>query len=394
MNRISANPVSDHALILGTALTQTIGWGTLFIPFALMVQPMEAELGWSRAEINGAFTLGILVSGILAIPVGRWVDRHGGQAPLAWGSVLGSAMLVVWAAMDQLWLFYAVWFALGVAHATALWGPAMAVVVALAKQPMRVITAITFITGFAGTIFIPLVAALIGGLGWRGALWVLAALQLLPAITAWWQFAGTGPALASHLLRSDEAYRHTLRRPAFWGLALCFAAHAFIGVGLGAHLIPLLREAGLPEASVILLVALHGPLQVAARAALYVAGSRASMRWVGMGAMLLLPLALLWLAGAPATFIWLLPFVFFWAVADGLLTIVRAAGTAEILGRDGYGAVTGALSLIAVLPRTLGPITLALIWQSNGGYGAVPWILAGVGFLGAASFLLALRDRG
>ena len=118
------------------------------------------------------------------------------------------------------------------------------------------------------------------------------------------------------------------------------------------------------------------------------------MRWVGMGAMLLLPLALLWLAGAPAAFWWLVPFIFFWAVADGLLTIVRAAGTAEILGREGYGAVTGALSLIAVLPRTLGPITLALIWQADGGYGAVPWVLAGVGLLGAASFSLALRDKG
>ncbi len=388
------NRTSDRALTLGTALTQTIGWGTLFIPFALMVQPMEAELGWSRAELNGAFTLAILVSGVLAIPVGRWVDRHGGQAPLAWGGVLGSAMLAAWAMVDQLWLFYLLWFALGVAHATALWGPAMAVVVALAQQPMRVITAITFITGFAGTIFIPLVAALIAGFGWRGALWILAALQLLPALVAGWQFAGTRPPPPTQRARSDAAYRRTLRRPAFWGLALCFAAHAFIGVGLGAHLVPLLREAGLPEASVILLVALHGPLQVAARAGLYVAGSRASMRWVGMGAMLLLPIALLWMAGAPAAFLWLLPFVLFWAVADGLLTIVRAAGTAEILGREGYGAVTGALTLIAVLPRTLGPITLALIWEADGGYGAVPWVLAGVGFLGAASFLLALRDRG
>jgi len=388
------NRISDRALTLGTALTQTIGWGTLFIPFALMVQPMEAELGWSRAGINGAFTLGILVSGILAIPVGRWVDRHGGQAPLAWGAVLGSAMLAAWALVEQIWVFYALWIGLGVAHATALWGPAMVVVVALARQPMRVITAITFITGFAGTIFVPLVAGLIVLLGWRGALWALMTLQLVPALVAWWQFAGTRPQPLSQRRDSDAAYRRTLRRPAFWGLALCFAAHAFIGVGLGAHLVPLLREAGLPEASVILLVALHGPLQVAARAGLYFAGNRASMRWVGLGAMLLLPLALLWLAGAPAAFIWLLPFVFFWAVADGLLTIVRAAGTAEILGREGYGAVTGALTLIAVLPRTLGPITLALVWQANGGYGAVPWLLAGVGFLGAASFVLAMRDKG
>jgi len=387
------NRTSDRALIFGTALTQTIGWGTLFIPFALMVQPMEATLGWSRTELNGAFTLGILVAGALAIPAGRWVDRHGGQAPLAWGGVLGAAMLAGWAVMDQLWLFYLLWIGLGVAHATALWGPAMAVVVALAKQPTRVITAITFVTGFAGTIFIPLTAVLIEGLGWRGALWVLAAMQLLPSLVAWWQFRGTRPVAPIAKAHSEDALRRTLRRPAFWGLALCFAAHAFIGVSLGAHLVPLLREEGLPEASVILLVALHGPFQVAARAGLYFAGSRASTRWVGMGALLLLPLALFWLGAVPPTFLWLLPFVLCWAVADGLLTIVRAAGTAEILGREGYGVVSGALSLIAVLPRTLGPITLALIWEAQGGYGAVPWLLGAVGLLGAASFVLALRKR-
>lgn len=392
MNRIS-DRVSDRALILGTALTQTIGWGTLFIPFALMVQPMEAELGWSRAELNGAFTIGIFLSGVLAIPAGRWVDRHGGQAPLAWGAVLGAAMLAAWAMVDQLWAFYAIWIGLGVAHATALWGPAMAVVVALARQPVRVITAITFITGFCGTIFVPLTAALIGGLGWRGALGALAVLQLLPALVAWWQFRNAQPAAPQAAARSEDAFRRTLRRPAFWGLALCFAALAFIGVGLGAHLVPLLREAGLPEASVIWLVALHGPFQVAARAGMFVAGSRASMRWIGLGAVLLLPFALFWLAAAPAEFLWLLPFVLAWAVADGLLTIVRAAGTAEILGREGYGAVTGALSFIAVLPRTAAPITLALIWQAEGGYGSVPWLLGGVALLAAASFLLAMRDR-
>jgi len=60
------NRTTDRALIFGTAMTRTIGWNTLFVPFALMVQPMEATLGWSRAEINVAFTLGILISGVVA----------------------------------------------------------------------------------------------------------------------------------------------------------------------------------------------------------------------------------------------------------------------------------------------------------------------------------------
>jgi hypothetical protein len=182
-----------------------------------------------------------------------------------------------------------------------------------------------------------------------------------------------------------------MRDAAFLGLALCFAAHAFIGVGLGAHLIPLLRERGWPEATVLLLAAAHGPAQVAARALLYAAGRRVTMRSVGVFATLLLPVAMLALAAGPASLTLTILFIGAFAVADGLLTIVRAAGTAEILGREGYGAITGALSAVAVLPRTVAPLVLALVWEGAGGYGPVPWMLAAVGAASAAGFLLAAR---
>jgi hypothetical protein len=182
-----------------------------------------------------------------------------------------------------------------------------------------------------------------------------------------------------------------MREPAFAGLALCFAAHAFIGTGLAAHLIPLLRERGWPEATVLLLAAAHGPAQVAARALLYAAGRRVTMRGVGMFATMLLPVAMLALAVDPASLALTILFIGAFAVADGLLTIVRAAGTAEILGREGYGAITGALSAVAVLPRTLAPLLLALVWEGAGGYGPVPWILAAVGAASAAGFVLAAR---
>jgi MFS family permease len=386
-------PSSDRGLIWGTGLAQFIGWGTLFVPFSLVLQPMEAELGWSRGELNGALTLGLLIAGILGIPVGRWVDRHGGRLPLALGALLGAGALAGWAMVDRLWVFYLLWIAMGCAHATALWGPAMAVVVALARQPAKAIAGITFITGFSTTVFAPLMAALVGQLGWRGALLVMAAVQVVPAVIAWAQFRGVAaPTLPA--VSGGDALRRALRRPAFWGLALCFAAHMFIGAGLGTHLVPLLRELGLAEASVLLLVSLHGPTQVAARAVLYFAGNRAPMRLVGAFAVPLLPMALLWLALAPPVFVWLLPFVACWAVADGLMTIVRAAGTAEMLGREGYGAITGALALIGVLPRTAAPVVIALVWEASGGYGAVPWMLAGVAAFGAGAFLLAVRDRG
>jgi len=382
--------VTDARLIWTIAATQVVGWGTLFTPFALMVGPMETELGFSRGAINGAFTLGLLVSGAAAVPLGRFVDRHGGRGLIAWGGLAGAVLLACWSQVDGLPALYAVWFALGLAHAAALWGSAMAVMMAAAREPVRSITALTFITGFTGTVFLPLISMLIEALGWRGALLALAALQALPTPLALW---GLPRVQGGRARPAPVKLGPVLRRPAFIGLALCLAAHAFIGVGLGAHLILLLRERGIAEGWVIALVALHGPFQVAARAVLYALGARVRVVSVGVFAAALLPVALVWLWLGGAHPWWLLGFVLCWAMADGLMTIVRAAAPAELLGREGYGAITGALSASAVLPRALAPWVLALVWQFSGGYWLVPGLLTVVGLVALAGFVMAARDQ-
>ncbi|MBR0673032.1 MFS transporter [Neoroseomonas soli] len=391
---MSGGGLSDRTLVWGTATTQLIGWGTLYTPFPLMIAPMEAELGWSRVLLNAAFTCGLLASGLAAVPAGKWLDRHGARGMMSLGAFAAALLLLGWSLVRDPVAYFAVWMLIGVAQAACLWNTAMALVVAEARDTTRTITAITFITGFTGTVFLPLTDALITGLGWRGALQALAALQLVAAVITFLMLRqARRPSPAAVQAAARVPLRDRLRDPAFAGLALCFAAHAFLGTGLAAHLIPLLRERGWPEATVLLLAAAHGPAQVTARALLFVAGQRVTMRTVGRFATTLLPVAMLALAAGPGSLALTILFVGCWAVADGLLTIVRAAGTAEILGREGYGAVTGALSAVAVLPRTGAPLLLALVWEGAGGYGPLPWLLVAVGLVAAAGFVAAARRR-
>ncbi|MEO3472430.1 MFS transporter [Roseomonas sp. CAU 1739] len=377
----------------GIATTQLIGWGTLHVPFPLLVAPIEAEMGWSRVLLNGAYTAGLLSAGIAAVPAGRWLDRHGPRAMMGLGAAAAVPLLLAMSLVQQPVAFILIWILLGLVQAMTLWGTAMAVVVAEARDMTRTVTAITFVTGFTVTIFIPLTDALISQFGWRGALQALAGLQVVGAIlTALTLRQARGPARGAVRAGGPGLWMR-LHEPAFLGLALCFAAHAFIGTGLAAHLIPLLRERGWPEATVLLLAAAHGPGQVAARALLFAAGRRVTMRAVGRFATALLPVAMLALAAGPASLALTMVFALCWAVADGLLTIVRTAGAAEILGREGFGAISGALSAVAVLPRTAAPLLIALVWDDAGDYGPVPWLLAGVGLLAAAGFIASARAR-
>ncbi len=70
-----APPSRPRGLLPGLAVTETVSWGICFYGFAVLLPPMERDLGWSRATLVGAFTIAVIVSGFAAFPVGRWLDR-------------------------------------------------------------------------------------------------------------------------------------------------------------------------------------------------------------------------------------------------------------------------------------------------------------------------------
>lgn len=53
---------------------------------------MEHDRGASRAAVTGAFTIGMGVAALAALPVGRWLDRRGPWALMTIGSCLGTAL--------------------------------------------------------------------------------------------------------------------------------------------------------------------------------------------------------------------------------------------------------------------------------------------------------------
>src|SRR5829696_4394968 len=107
-------------LVWGLALGQLIGWGTLYFAFALFMAPMEAELGWSRADLNGALTVGLLTTGLASIPCGWWMDRFGPHLVMTAGALLGAASLLLWSTVSTPLAFYLVWVGIGLATASTV----------------------------------------------------------------------------------------------------------------------------------------------------------------------------------------------------------------------------------------------------------------------------------
>src|SRR5262245_5702443 len=157
------------------SVTETVSWGIVYYGFPVFLRSMEQDFHASRVAITGAFSLGLAVSAVAAIPVGRWLDRHGPRALMTAGSCLATLLMIAWSRIESLWAFYAIWGAMGLALAAILYEPAfVAVIQWFARGRDRALLTLTLVAGLASTIFMPLEAWLLARLGWRATVLTLA----------------------------------------------------------------------------------------------------------------------------------------------------------------------------------------------------------------------------
>jgi MFS family permease len=94
LRKIKAETSSSTPLIAGLSLAQLVGWGSVFYAFSMLLSPVEAALGATRAEVSLALSLALLAEGLAAYPVGRWIDAGHERRVMAGGSLLAGLGLV------------------------------------------------------------------------------------------------------------------------------------------------------------------------------------------------------------------------------------------------------------------------------------------------------------
>src|SRR5512133_3829306 len=264
-------PLHDRRQVGWLSLAQLITWGSVFYTFALLLEPVERELGLTRAQSSLAFSLALLAEGLLAYPIGRWIDQGHERAVMTAGSLLVAACLALHSRVHSAAGFYLVWTGLGVGLAATLYNPVFAVVTR--RYPLdfrRAIITLTFLGGLASTVFIPLSAWLIQSLGWRHALWVLAALHLavcMPIHVV--QLRGAPPAATAVRGTERASTSVYLRSAPFLLIGVFVVGMMGVTAALPPHMISLLRGNGLPEAWVIAIPASIGAIQVLGRLLLF-----------------------------------------------------------------------------------------------------------------------------
>jgi hypothetical protein len=151
----------------------------------------------------------------------------------------------------------------------------------------------------------------------------------------------------------------------------------------------LLLEQGFDTATVVAVLVLLGPSQVAGRIAVWGIAERASVRTIGSVVVLVFPIALALLLVLPPTFSSLAVFAVLYGAANGILTIVRGIAVPEMLTREAYGAINSVLAIPAAIAKAIAPLGIALLWAVTGSYDAVLVVILASSTLVAAGFWFA-----
>src|SRR5579885_149310 len=390
-------------MLVTVSCTEMISWGILYYGFTVFVKPMQAALGWSTAELTGAFSLALLCSAVAALPVGSLLDRYGTRWLMTTGSCAASLLLLAWALVQNLTLFYLIWVGIGIAMALVLYDPAFALVaIWFRRKRAHALTVLTFIAGFASVVFVPLAEWLVQMQGWRMALVTLALLLAIITIPLHALVLRRRPedlglmpdglpasaALAFAPTKSEQSVsaRAALRGAAFWWMAAAFALAMLTAGAITVHLLPYLIDRGYSASFAASMVGLIGIMALPGRLIFTLLGERIARRLVASALFLLQAIALAALLLVPGL-AGVFGFVVLFGAGFGALTPARAALIAEYYGSTHYARINSILGLFVTGARAAAPVGAGLLYDRLETYALIFWVLAGLSALAAGAIL-------
>jgi sugar phosphate permease len=249
-----------------------------------LLEPLESEFGWSRATTSGAVTANLVIYGLTAPFAAALLERFGIRRVVAASLVLvalGSGLTTVMTAAWQLWLLWGVAVGIG----TGAMALVLGAIVAnrwFVEARRGLVTGIFSAAGAAGQlVFLPGIAALATGPGWRWAALVVtvAAVLLVPLVLLVVRDRPSDLGLQPYVADSTDptvaqpaggaatgaarlavrTLRESVRSRTFWILFGTFWICGWSTNGLiGTHFIPAAHDHGMPETTAAGLLALIG----------------------------------------------------------------------------------------------------------------------------------------
>ena len=381
---------------------------TTFWGLPVFVTPMIDDAGWSRASIFGALTLRFIVGAFGGLLLGGFADRKGGPARLLLIGVLVDA-----ASMAALrWVGSPLEFILvyGVIGGAGNTGMRLTMATLIPKWfVQRRGAAVGYSSmggGASALIMVPLIALLVGELGWRDAWVALAALMLVTVIPCV-PFAirspedmglhpdgrpplATGPARASIPERSFSL-SEAMHSWTFWILLASIVFGSYSLQTGTIVMVPYFKDIGFSPGVAASAVSVYGFFSIAARFIWGFAADRLTVRralvvqafLTSIGAFLMVQIG-----GQLSLYV---VAAYMGIMLGGFPTLGQLIWP-EFFGRAHIGSIVGVVQFFSTVIGSSGPLLAGLMFDQTGSYSTALWLLVGT-WLACGIAVLAARPR-
>jgi MFS family permease len=357
------------------AITVMVGFGVTLYGFSIYVTDHAAGGDFSKTVLSLAYGGSVFVGGLLALPVGRYADRHGVRGIVGAGVLLGSAGLFVFSISVEPWQVVAGWWLLiGPAQAMIYYEPAYVAINQWSRveDRARILATITLIGGLAGIVFLPLTERLVSFWGWRPAVLALAITLLTVGLaTALFALPGRNHSLS---VRTDEpvkqiSFKGLLSDRKFLLYTVAMTITFLALQGAIAHSVARFEEVGFSLATVALWAAIASAMSLPGRWVAPMLAGRFGPTRVQATFTLIVALGVLLMVDGTRWWQMIGHYTLFGLAFGGLLPL-RAMVMADWYSGPAYGRIMGVQWTSAVLIGAAGPALVGALRDNTGDYQA------------------------
>ncbi len=396
-------------LIVGVLFFISIIDGGFTYTFSTFLKPLTQEFGWSRAETATAFSLYLLVAG-LVLPAWGWlIDHVGARWVFLLSALIDGVALLLLSVVSSLPGFYALYLFLGVGLAGIGPMPVGKVITQwfVAKRGLAMGIALVGASG-GGLVLVPLCGFLIAEFSWRVGYQVLAGLSLFGMLPLVWFFVvnspeekglrplghtsptvrRTSPTPEPERAVRDWTLRQALSTPTFWILGAAFCLGLMAAGAVLAHQVAFFQDAGYSLEFSATITGISLGMSMAGR---FLAGWISEhvrhphallagcliMQAVGIGVLLFLESLGFWALAL---------FVSLFGLGYGGMIVLWPLIVGHDFGRQAFGAIAGVLGTLGLsIGGALGPIIAGVLYDNTGSYDWAFLSCVGVFFAGAGA---------
>ncbi len=355
------------------------------------IDHMIEDLEVSRSAISTAYLVGTLTAATAMPAVGRWVDRRGISHTMALVGVAFTVAIAFAGFAQNIWMLGLAFVGLRMfgQGSLSLIGDTTISLWFQEQRGRAFAIAMTLTSGIMS--LSPLfISAIIGGVGWRQAWWVLAAVVALtvipiarfliidrPSSVGQIPDGTKGVAVEDFVPQRSFTVSEAIRTAAFWSLISITALASALSTALTFHNVSVMAEGGLTEAEA---ARIFIPLSIGAVFASFVVGwltDRVSSRVLIPLAPLAFALAAL-LGTATQPGARSLVYGLTLGLAGGTVRALSSTLFPKWFGADHIGSIKGVVQTVSVAASAIGPLLLSLGNDLSDGYYPALRLSAGI----------------